>query len=86
MKLSISLPNSVAQEIRHLAELSERPLSWWIQQAWGLARERLLRGAHDDTRAQRRSLKSLGTLRGSLKKAFPHTDAVTLAHAAFKKK
>ena len=37
MKLSISLPDSMAKEIKKLAKKSERQVSWIIQNAWQIA-------------------------------------------------
>jgi len=37
MKLSISLPNSMAKEIKDIAKESERQVSWVIQHAWQIA-------------------------------------------------
>ena len=81
MKLSISLPDVTAREIRSLANQSERSVSWWIQQAWSLARTRLLRG-DEDMAAKERAMKKLRKLMGALKKDYPDIDSVTLAHQA----
>ena len=85
MKLSISLPNVMAHEIQNLSAETERNVSWWIQQAWNIARTRLLR---DDSHqaAHRRAVKKLSSLRGLLKKDYPKIDSVTLSHQAFLKK
>lgn len=44
MKLSISLPDSMAQEIKKTAQKSERQVSWIIQKAWQIARHKISQG------------------------------------------
>ncbi|MBI3540980.1 MAG: ribbon-helix-helix protein, CopG family [Deltaproteobacteria bacterium] len=85
MKLSISLPEDMAREIKGIATQSDRNVSWWIRQAWELARTQLLRGDKDQ-QAEQKALKTLAGLQGSLKKDYPHIDSVTLSHTAFQKK
>lgn len=41
MKISISLPDSVAKEIKELAKKSERQVSWIVQKAWQIARPKI---------------------------------------------
>jgi hypothetical protein len=85
MKLSISLPDSIAREIKKLSAETERDVSWWIRKAWETARTQLMRG--DQSReAERKALKKLASLRGALKKDYSNTDSVSLAHSAFSKK
>lgn len=83
MKLSISLPDAMAREIKKLADESERGVSWWVQRAWETARTRLMRDESEALKSHRRAMKALSALRGVLKKEFPDTDSVTLAHRAF---
>lgn len=82
MKLSISLSDPIAREIKKAALQSERPVSWWIQKAWETARNQLLQGG-DLNKAQKRALKNLSSLKGALKKSHPHISSVDLAHQAF---
>lgn len=42
MKLSISLPDPMAREVRRYAKESERSISWWLQKAWQVARLQLM--------------------------------------------
>ncbi len=85
MKLSISLPDEMAREIREVASKSERNISWWLQKAWSLSRTRLLRGdKHQE--AQRRALKKMASLHGALKNDFPDEDSVSLSRRAFHSK
>ena len=85
MKLSISLPEQVAQEIKSLAKETERSVSWWIQRAWTVARDKL-HNPEEFQKAKKSALGRLRALEGSLKKEFPNTSSVDLAHSAFKKK
>lgn len=85
MKLSISLPDQVAKEIKKLAKDSERSTSWWIQRAWALARVHL----HNPDEAQKAkvlAMDKIESLKGSLKADFPQLSSVSLAKQAFKKK
>lgn len=86
MKLSISLPNSMAHEIRHIASETEKNVSWWIQQAWSLARTRLLQSKTDVEFKKRKALKKFSQLQGILKDEYPHVSSVELTHQAFQKK
>lgn len=74
----------MAQEIRSLASETERNVSWWLQKAWETARTQLLRG--DQHKQTQKALKRLSSLRGSLKRDYPHLDSVSLSHQAFLKK
>ena len=86
MKLSISLPDSLGHEIRTLALHTERDVSWWIRQAWEIARTNLLRGdLEQKLEKKKKALKKLSSLKGSLKRAFPDTSSVALSHRAFHK-
>jgi uncharacterized small protein (TIGR04563 family) len=40
-KQTIYFPNEMLEEIRHEAKRQERPLSWIIQRAWNIARDRV---------------------------------------------
>lgn len=86
MKLSVSIPDSMAKEIKDLADQSERPVSWWFQQAWDVARTKLLRGDRKAANSHRRFMKTLDRLTGSLRESYPDIDSVTLAHRAFELK
>lgn len=77
MKLSISLPDPMAKEIKALAT-HQRNVSWWIQRAWTLARTQLLRD-EKGTAAAKRAIKKICSLRGALKANFPDVDSVTLS-------
>lgn len=83
MKLSISLPDKMALEIKSIADHYERNVSWYIQKAWQIAREQFLLGARGVGQRRLKSLKMLKSLRGSLKSAYPDTDSVSLARQAF---
>lgn len=83
MKLSISLPDPMAREIKGLSRQTERPISWWLQKAWDVARTRLIREQKTSAHSHRKFLKALDSLRGVLKEDYPDTDSVTLAHQAF---
>lgn len=83
MKLSISLPNSMAKEILYLAEKEQRPVSWYLQQAWDFARSKLVNPKSNFEKQKKKAMKQLLLLRGSLAKAYPNTDSVTLSHKAF---
>jgi hypothetical protein len=83
MKLSISLPDSMAREIKKVADQSGRGVSWWLQRAWEAGRTVLLRDESEAVKSHRRAMKALSSLRGVLKKDFPNMDSVTLAHRAF---
>ncbi len=85
MKLSISLPEDMAREIKEIAKKSERNVSWWLQKAWSLSRTRLLRG-DKHREAQNRALKKLASLQGALKEDFPGEDSVSLSRRAFQPK
>jgi hypothetical protein len=79
------MSDEMAKEVRDLARQTERSVSWWLQRAWTVARNQLV--FSDKAEAQRRrALKKLTSLRGSLKKDFPHIDSVSLAHQAFQHK
>ncbi|MBI4403444.1 MAG: hypothetical protein HY537_04745 [Deltaproteobacteria bacterium] len=85
MKLSISLPEYVAKEIKGLAKETERSISWWIQRAWVVARDQL-RNPAEYQKAKKAALAKLEGLEGALKEDFPKTSSVELAHSSFKKK
>ncbi|GEM_PF-3228432 len=82
MKFSISLPQPIAAELRALAKRTERPLSWWLQRAWTIARQQLYAQSSPQQTANkvRRQLKQL---RGSLKDNHSKVDSATLAKRAF---
>lgn len=86
MKLSISLSDDIAKEIKHLAKISERHVSWWIQKAWIVARSKLMQSSLEEQNLKKNSMKLLRSLKGQLKTEFPDTDSVTLAKQAFLKK
>lgn len=86
MKLSISLPDAMAQEIRALAAKTERNISWWLQKAWEVSRSNLLRQEQAARLSHQTTLKTLSSMRGILKKEFPNEDSVTLSRKAFHKK
>lgn len=86
MKLSISVPENMAQEIKNISQITQRPVSWWIQRAWTLARPQLIRSEKDLAQKKNKSLKKLDSLRGVLKNDFPNIDSVTLSRQAFQKK
>ena len=83
MKLSISLPDPMAQEIRALSKETERNVSWWIQKAWETARVSLLRVQEEAEASHRKFLGTLDSLKGALKDEYPGVDSVTLSHRAF---
>lgn len=41
-KMSIVLPEEVAEEIKHEAERQDRSMSWILQQAWRIAQPQML--------------------------------------------
>lgn len=83
MKLSISLPDPMAKEIKTLATQTERDISWWIKKAWEISRTQMMRrDLHE--RAEKKALKTLGSLRGALKSSYPDVNSVVLAHEAFR--
>jgi uncharacterized small protein (TIGR04563 family) len=84
MKLSISLPDNVAKEIRRLARETDRSISWWIQRAWTVAREQL-RNPENDEKAEKAALSKLRKLQGALKDDYPNKSSVELSHNAFGK-
>lgn len=83
MKLSISLPDAMAREIKQIAEGTERSISWYLQRAWDLARTQLLRRTPEMERQRQKAMKQWHSLQGVLKKAYPDVDSVTLGHQAF---
>ena len=85
MKLSISLPEEMAAEVKALATQSERPISWWIQRAWNVARKQLLQTDPVTERQKRQALRKLHRLRGSLKSVYEDQDSVSLSRQAFLK-
>ena len=85
MKLSVSLPEHIAKEIRGLAKKSDRSVSWWIQRAWTVARDEL-HNPKESQKALKTALEKLDKLEGSVKKDFPKSTAVELSHSAFKHK
>lgn len=82
MKLSISLPDPMALELKKFAKQRDKNLSWCLQKAWVLARTQLFRG-DDRAEAKARSLRSLKSLRGALEGEFPKMNSVQLSHQAF---
>lgn len=85
MKMSISLPEHIAKEIRELSIHSERSVSWWIQRAWTVAREEM-QNPKDIQIAKKASFMKLQKLEGTLKLDYPKATSVDLAHTAFRKK
>ncbi len=83
MKLSVFLPDAMAKEVRILADETRRPVSWWIQRAWDVARSRLLQEGRAAEASHRKFLKTLDKLQGGLQKSYPGIDSVALAHQAF---
>ena len=83
MKLSISLPDVAAKEIRMLASKTDKSVSWWLFRAWQAARTRLLREEGKVRASHQKFLKTLGSLQGVLKKDYPDLSSVDLAHRAF---
>lgn len=87
MKFSISMPDPMAQELRHLSKEQERSISWFLQKAWLLARETLLSETEQASSAlvkqKKKAMGQLKKLSGSLKKDFPKMDSVKLAKQAF---
>lgn len=84
MKFSVSLPDHMGHEIKALAEKSDRNVSWWIRQAWEVARTQMMRG-DQHRNAEQKAMKILNSLKGSLAKSYPGVDSVTLSHTAFHK-
>ncbi|MBF0491846.1 MAG: ribbon-helix-helix protein, CopG family [Deltaproteobacteria bacterium] len=85
MKISISLPDNTALEIKKLAEETQRNVSWLIQKAWDIARTQMMR--HDENEVKRKkAMRGLLKLQGALKKDFPNISSVDLAHMAFRLK
>ena len=84
MKLSISLPDVQAREIRALAAKTDRNVSWWIRRAWETARTRLLREETKAHATHQKFMKTLDSLKGVLKQEYPDTDSVSLSHQAFR--
>lgn len=83
MKLSISLPENIAREVRTLAKKSDRSISWWIQKAWMIARTQLNNSHEDESRKAHDAMKTLMSIKGSLKRYYPNTTSVALAKSAF---
>lgn len=83
MKLSISLPDEIAQEIRRIAQKTEKSVSSLLGRAWHKSRIEILRDEEKAKRSHIKAMKLLDSLRGSLKKDFPETDSMTLSHRAF---
>jgi hypothetical protein len=72
------------QEIKELADETERSVSFWIQKAWLIAREKLM-DKTEEKLAEKKALNKLYSIRGSLKKFYPHKDSTELSHQAFNK-
>lgn len=86
MKLSISLPDRLAKEIKDLARHSERNVSWLIQRAWKVAREQMQNPVGED-KAAIAAVERLRRLHGSIQGDFPPgTTSIKLAKSAFRKK
>lgn len=83
MKLSISLPNPLASEIKAKALESEKSISYWIRKAWLIAKPSILREPADLALQKEKALKRLDSLKGKLKPHFPQDSSVSLAHRAF---
>ena len=66
MKLSISLPDVAAKEIRMLASKTDKSVSWWLFRAWQAARTRLLREEGHVRASHQKFLNRLGALYGGL--------------------
>jgi len=66
MKMSISLPNDVALEIKQIAKESERPVSWWIQKAWSIARSQLMVSDREKEKRRKKAAEGFRSLRGAL--------------------
>ena len=86
MKLSISLPDDMASEIKDVAKKSERHVSWWIQKAWTIARCKLLEASSEEEKTKKHSMKLFSSLRGILESEYPQMDSVTLGKQSFSKK
>ena len=82
MKLSISLPNNIGDEIKNIAAKTDRNISWWIKRAWEISREKLMSGESDE-KARKKAMTILHGLKGSLKKDFPGETSVSLSKKAF---
>jgi predicted transcriptional regulator len=85
MKLSISLPEQMAKEIKKLAKSSERSTSWWIQRAWILAKPQL-HNPEESLKAKKAAMAKMDSLEGALKKEFPSMTSVELSKKAFSQK
>lgn len=85
MKLSISLPDKMAREIRALSKNSQRSISWWIQMAWTTARTQMQNPKGAQKKADD-ALAKLMALEGVLRDSHNGVTSVELAHSAFKKK
>jgi len=83
MKLSISLPENIASEVRTLAKKSDRSISWWIQKAWMIARTQLNNSHENESRKAHDAMTTLMSIKGSLKRSYPNTTSVALAKSAF---
>ena len=86
MKISISLPDNTALEIKKFSESSHRNVSWLIQKAWDIARTQIMRGDDENEKKRKKAVKGMLQLRGALKKDFPNVSSVDLAHMAFRLK
>lgn len=82
MKLSISLPDAIASEIRALAKESNRSISYWLQRAWMESRT-TLRNPGAEKEAEKKALSMLTKLQGSLKEDFSGVTSVDLQKQAF---
>ncbi|MFM8269852.1 MAG: ribbon-helix-helix protein, CopG family, partial [Pseudomonadota bacterium] len=82
MKLSISLPEQMAKEIKKLAKSSERSASWWIQRAWVLAKPQL-QNPEESLKAKKAAMAKIDSLEGALKRDFPSVTSVELSKKAF---
>ncbi len=85
MKLSISLPDEIAKEIRQLSKSTNRSISYWLKRAWIDARKNL-NDPKEDGRREQEALSYLRATEGSLKADFPGHSSVGLQKQAFKKK
>lgn len=87
MKISISLPDHMAKEIKTVSQKTEKSVSYLIQVAWNLARTNLFQKEQEDlVKKKKKAIDGLWALRGTLKDDFPDMDSVTLAKKAFRLK
>lgn len=84
MKLSISIPDHMAKEIKYMAKKSELSVSRLMQEAWVLSKAKFLQDSQDDLEARkRRAMAGFKKLQERLKDEYPGVDSVTLAKKAF---